>query len=393
MAIDITKELAALGPEMVALRRDLHRHPELAFNEVRTAGIIAKRLRELGMEPREGLAKTGVVATLRGRSGGKTVAIRADMDALPIAEETSLEFKSEVPGAMHACGHDGHVAAALTVARLLSAHRNDFRGDVKFIFQPAEETASGAEAMIADGAMRDPKPDAVFGVHLWNTLPVGVVGLREGSLWASADDIQIVVRGRGGHGAMPHLAIDPIPVAAHIILALENLVAREASPFEPVVLTVGSIHGGSAFNVIPGAVTMAGTLRAFSMDVRDAVVQRIEETVQGICRAMRCEGEVHARFCCPPVVNDPGMTALARTTATRALGGQRVIETQRSTAGDDVSYFQNMVPGCYMLVGSANAERGQNKSHHHPQFDFDEAALPVAAELLAGCALEFLERA
>ena len=386
------EEIERLTPELIALRRDLHRHPELAFREQRTAAIVTQRLQELGMRVRTGVGGTGVVAVLEGDAAGPVIGIRADMDALPLTETGETPYSSQTPGAMHACGHDGHTAAALIVAKLLAARRSTLKGSVKFLFQPAEETANGAEAMIKDGALLDPPISAVLGVHLWNDHPVGTIGLREGALWASVDELRIVIRGKGGHGAMPHQTIDPVPVAAHVVLALGNLVARETSPLEPIALTIGSIHAGAAFNVIPNEVTMLGTLRTFSMEQRDALAMRIEETVHGICLAMRAEGSVVSEYLTPPVVNDASLTLLVREAASRTVGEQRIVADQRSMTGDDVAFFQNQAPGCYILVGSGNAAKGFDKPHHHPQFDFDEAALPVAVEVLTRSALAFLER-
>ncbi|MSQ26044.1 MAG: amidohydrolase [Dehalococcoidia bacterium] len=389
---ELPQEVERLTPELIALRRDLHRHPELAFREQRTAGIVAQRLQELGLRVRTGVGGTGVVALLVGDLPGPVVAIRADMDALPLTETAETPYRSQTPGAMHACGHDGHTASVLIAAKLLASRRSSLTGSVKFLFQPAEETANGAEAMIRDGAMRDPPVSAILGVHLWNNQPVGTIGLREGAMWASVDELKIVIRGKGGHGAMPHQTIDPVPIAAHIVLALGNLVARETAPLEPIALTIGSIHAGAAFNVIPGEVTMLGTLRTFSMPQRDALVMRIEETVRGICLAMRAEGSVVSEYLTPPVVNDAAITALVRQAALTTVGEHRIVAAQRSMTGDDVAFLHKEAPGCYILIGSGNAAKGFDKPHHHPRFDFDEAALPVAVEVLTRSALACLER-
>ena len=391
MAFDLKGEIARATPELIELRRDLHRHPELSFQEHRTAALLAERLRAYGLEVRTGVGGTGVVAVLRGKAGGKTIALRADMDALPVTEVSTPAYRSETPGTMHACGHDGHTAAVLTVAKVLALHRDAFAGAVKFIFQPAEETANGAEAMIEAGALDNPRIDGVLAAHLWNYLPVGTVGLRPGPLWASADELRITVKGRGGHGAMPHQTIDPMPVAAHIVLALQHLQTRETSPFEPVVLTFGAIQGGTAFNVIPSEVRLIGTLRVYDIKLRDSLVRRAEEIVANICRAFRAEYAFEAKYLCPPVVNDAGMTSLVRSVMEKSPG-RHVITADQSTTGDDVAYFHLKAPGCYILVGSGNPARGLDKPHHHPQFDFDEGALPVVVEVLAASALEFLNR-
>lgn len=390
--MDITKETARITPQLVAQRRDFHQHPELAFQETRTAQVIADQLRKLGLEVRTGVGKTGVVGVLRGRSGGRTIGIRADMDALPMTETGSLPYRSQNQGVMHACGHDGHTAAALSVARLLAEHREDVRGTVKFLFQPAEESANGAEEMIKDGAFRDPTIDAIISLHLWNYLPVGTVGFRAGPIFASADEMHITIQGKGGHGGLPHQTIDPIPVAAQVILALQLLVSRNISPFEPAVVTIGMVQGGSAFNVIPETVALKGTIRAYDMKIRDYLVERAEETVRGICLGAGSTYEFSSRFCCPPVVNDEGVTAIARRAAQHILGDAKVVTAAQATTGDDVAYFNQQVPGCYFLVGSGNPQKGFTRPHHHQEFDFDEDALPVAVAVLAQGALDLLDQ-
>ncbi len=384
--------MGQITPKLIELRRDFHRHPELGFKETRTAGIVADHLRGLGLEVRTGVAETGVVALLAGGRPGKTVAIRADMDALPITEAQDRPHASLTPGVMHACGHDGHVAAALMAAEVLAAGKDELEGSVKFLFQPAEELAQGAERMIREGVMKDPAVDAVIGVHLWNTGPVGTVSLREGPLWASADKLEIVIKGRGGHGAVPHQTIDPIPAAAQVVMALQHLISTENPAFQPAVLTIGSFHAGTAWNVIPDTVHLQGTLRAFDMAQRDSLVERAEDIVRGICVAMRTDYEFEASFLAPPVVNNADMTELVRKVALGIVGPDKVVVAEQSAMGDDQAYFQAEVPGCYILVGSGNPERGLDRPHHHPGFDFDEAALPIAVEMLASTAVEYLSR-
>lgn len=391
MALDLKAEIARLTPDLVSARRDFHRHPELAFQETRTAQVVADRLRKLGLDVKTGVGRTGVTGLIQGKAGGRTIGIRADMDALPITETGALPYRSENVGIMHACGHDGHVAAALAVAQLFAEHRAELRGAVKFIFQPAEEAASGAEEMIKDGAMRDPDVDSLLSLHLWNYLPVGSVGFRAGPIFASADDIRIVIQGRGGHGGLPHQTIDPIPVAAQVVLALQHIVSRNISPFEPAVLTIGMMQGGTAFNVIPEQVTLAGTVRAYDMKVRDYIVERAEDTVRGICLAAGATYTFNARFCCPPVVNDEAVTALATRSAQKILGEAKVVVANQATTGDDVAYFNQAAPGCYFLIGSGNEAKGLTRPHHHQEFNFDEDALPVAAAVLAQGTLDLLD--
>lgn len=386
----VERLVAEYGADLVALRRHFHAHPELAFQEEQTARAIAARLSELGLEVRTGVGRTGVVARLRGAAPGKVVALRADIDGLPIQEESDTPYASKNPGVMHACGHDGHIAILLTVARVLASMRDRVPGEVRFIFQPAEETAGGAEAMLADGAFADPKPQAVFGLHLWNDLPAGLVGVREGPLFANTDEFSLVIKGAGGHGAMPHQAVDPIVAASMVVVALQTLVSRETSPLETAVVTVGSIHGGKVFNVIPPEVQLRGTVRTFTDALQAQMQRRLEELVRGVTQGLRAQYTLDYRTSCPAVVNDPAMAALGRRVAVRAFGEQAVITPNVTMGGDDMSLFLREAPGVYFVVGSANPARGLDAPHHHPRFDFDEAALPVGARLLAETALEFL---
>jgi amidohydrolase len=378
--------------DLVAMRRDFHAHPELSFQEVRTAGIVADRLRELGLEVRDGVGKTGVVGSLRGHDSGRIVALRADIDALPIREQNDVPYVSRNADVMHACGHDGHTAILLTVARVLSQLRDDFAGEVRFVFQPGEETAGGAPAMLADGAFAEPKPRAVFGLHLWNNLPVGMVGVRDGPLFAHTDELNVVIKGSGGHGAMPHQTVDPVVVAAQVVLALQTMVSRETSPLEPAVLTIGSIHGGTAFNIVPSEVRLQGTVRTFTDGLQAQMRERIESVVRGITSGMRASYSYEYVASCPAVVNEPRMSELVRRVAMRTFGEDQVTEPEPTMGGDDMSYFLREAPGAYFFLGSANPERGLDAPHHHPRFDIDEAALPRGARLLAEVALEFLAR-
>ena len=392
MPTDLKRMIARITPDVISLRRDLHTHPELSFHEQRTAQVLAKHLESLGIDVQTGVGRTGVVGLLKGGAKGKTVAIRADIDALPVTETADRVYRSKNAGVMHACGHDGHAAIVAGAAYVLSKIAPELKGQVKFLFQPAEETANGAMAMIKDGAMKNPKPDAMVSIHLWNYLPVGTVGLRGGALWASVDDLRITIKGRGGHGGLPHQTIDPMPTAAQVVVALQQIVSREVSPFQPVVLTIGSIKGGTAYNIIPEQVTMNGTLRTYDMKLRDHLIGRIETVLKGICHAMRCEYEFEARFCCPPLINDPKLTEFVRGVCTKAFGAKRVVTVDQATTGDDVAYFFDHAPGCYIMVGSGNAKKGFDKPHHHPQFDFDEDALPVGVEALVRSTVEYLKR-
>jgi amidohydrolase len=385
-------EIDEMLPDIVALRRDLHEHPELAYEEVRTAGIIAGRLRALGLEVETGVAKTGVVGLLRGGAGdGRTLAIRADMDALPIHELNEIEYRSTVEGKMHACGHDGHVSIALAVAALLSRRREQLKGNVKFLFQPAEEVIGGAAAMVQAGVMQD--VSAVIGLHLFSAYPVGRVGVRSGPVFAAADRFTLRVRGKGGHAAMPEGAVDPIVIAAQIVLALQTLVSRETSPFERAVVTVASLHAGSAFNIIPEEAELQGTLRTFNQAHRERLIERIAEVARGVAAALRGSCEVEFADGCLACVNDPTMTAVVRRAAQAAVGAERVDEDERvmTSGSDDMAYFLAAAPGCYFIVGARNEAREAAYPHHHPRFNIDEDALPVAVEVLTRTALDYLQ--
>jgi amidohydrolase len=374
------------------LRRDLHAHPELAFNETRTAGLIAARLQTAGLEVRSGVAGTGVVARLHGSRPGPSVLVRADIDALPIQEENDVPYRSQSPGVMHACGHDGHTAVAMILAEALAARQDDLAGTVVFAFQPAEEIAAGARPMIEAGAMDDPRIDAVLGLHLWNDLPVGTLGVRAGPTFASMDEIAITIEGRGGHGAIPHQAADPIVAASHAITALQTIVSRETPPLEAAVVTIGMVQAGTAFNIIPDRVEIRGTVRAFKEEIRGQTIRRAEEIVAGTAAAFRTRGTMTTRFGCPPVVNDSAVTGVVRQVAVRVVGDSRVVEMSPTTGSDDVAYFLERAPGCYFVVGSQNRAQGLDGAHHNAHFDFDEDALVIAAKVLGGAVLTLLRR-
>jgi amidohydrolase len=354
--------------------------------------VVAERLRAAGLAVQEGVGRTGVVGLLDGGQPGPTVALRADMDALPLREREDRPYHSTTPGVMHACGHDGHTAVAVTLAEILARHRGALPGRVKFVFQPAEETVGGAQAMIADGVLEDPHVDRVLGLHLWNYLPVGQVGVRDGTIFASADELTIVVHGQGGHGAMPHDAVDPVMVAAHLVTALQTIVSREAPPLEPAVLTIGMIQGGTAFNIIPERVELRGTVRAFDPALREHLLARVAAQARDLAAAFRATVEVTTRLGCAAVINDPATANLVRQAAAAELGAPAVVETPGTTGGDDMADFLARRPGCYFLVGSGNPDRGLAASHHNPGFDFDEAALGVAARVLGRAAIAALQR-
>jgi amidohydrolase len=376
---------------LVERRRDFHRYPETAHQEHRTASKVAEYLRDLDLdEVRTNVGGTGVVGILKGASAGKTVLLRADIDALPLTEaDRGQEYRSRNEGRHHACGHDGHTAILLAVAEVLTAQRSQLAGTVSFAFQPAEERVGGAAGMIDAGAL-DPKPDACFGLHIWNDVPVGYIDVRPGPIYASADAFAITLSSPGGHAAMPHQVPDPVVASAQLVLALQTLIARETPPVEPAVLTIGSIHGGTAPNIIPSRVELLGTLRAFEPVVRDRLLRRVGELVQAVPATMGVESSIEMTDCCPACINDRAMADLVRRVAVEVVGEERVTGSTRTTGADDMSLFLKAAPGCYFFVGGANAERGLNSPHHSPTFDFDERALEIGVDVLAGAAIEFL---
>ena len=373
----LSPEVLALRDDIIALRRDLHRHPELAWNERRTAEQITRFLNGTGLELRTGLGGTGVLAEARG-DASRTLLLRVDMDALPIQEDSRSPYASEIPGAMHACGHDGHVAMGTAAARLTAARRAPLT--VRVLFQPAEEGEGGAQAMVAAGAMDGVA--MVVGVHLWNELPVGTLGVKAGPLMAAVDRLRIVVHGRGGHGGKPHRSADPVVAAAHVITALQTIVSREVPPTLAAVVTLGSVHGGQAFNVIPDEVTLLGTIRTFDAALRRSMPERVTRIASGITEALGCRAEVEVRPGNPPVVNDAAVAELARRAAARVVGEEKVVEPEPTMGGEDMAVYFERAPGCFVFVGSANPERGLDQPHHSPRFDFDEDALLVGTQFL-----------
>lgn len=389
MTINFFQEAQALQDELVVLRRDLHAHPELGFQEKRTARLVAEHLRAAGLEVREGLAGTGVLGRLNGAQAGRTVWLRFDMDALPVSEETGAPYASLNPGVMHACAHDGHVAIGLTLAKLLARHRREMHGNVVFAFQPAEEGQGGAARLIADGAL-EPKPDLALVLHLWNPLPLGQAAVSPGPVMAAADLVRIIVRGKGGHGALPHQTVDPIVAAAQIVTALQTVVSRNVDPLETAVVTMGMIHGGTAFNVIAAEVELTGTVRTFAAAVRERVLQRLTEIAQGTAAALGATAEVAIKPISPAVVNDPAATRLVQEAAAAILGPANVLDTYQTMGSEDAALFLQAVPGCYFFLGSSNPARGLAAPHHSPRFDFDEAALPLGVAVLAEAVARYL---
>jgi amidohydrolase len=376
-----------IAARLLEVRRRLHAIPELAFQELKTSAYLSAELSSAGLTVRQGLARTGLVATVEGSEPGKTVLVRADMDGLPIQEPAEESFGSGHAGVMHACGHDVHMAIALTLAEQLARRKHRLKGNVRFAFQPAEEVAGGAKPMIEAGALEG--VDRVVGLHVWAGLRTGVVSVRKGAIMASADWFTLTVAGKGGHGAQPHLAVDPIVAAAQIVTALQVLVSRETAPLSPAVITIGSISGGIAHNVIPSEVTLQGTLRTFDPQLRKTLLSRIEELSRTVARGLRADCRFKHESGAPPVVNDDRIAELVQGAARQAIGEAGLDAFEPLLVGEDVSLFLQARPGCFFLLGGA-PEDGP-RPHHSPDFRIDEACLGYGYRVMEAAVSRLLE--
>lgn len=391
--MDINKlytELESIYPTLVDIRRDLHKHPELSFQEVRTPKLIADYLTGLGLEVRTNVGGRGVVGLLRGKHKGKTVALRADFDALPIQDEKNVSYKSQVPGVMHACGHDGHTATLLGVATVLAKYREELAGNVVFIHQFAEELVpGGAKAMIEDDCLKG--VDVIFGTHLQGTLPFGKVYYREGYAMAASDFFEIKVFGKGGHGASPHLTVDPLVTASQIVLNLQQIISRRVDPVKPAVLTVGKLHAGTAMNVIPETAEMSGTVRTFDPETRDLIEADIKNAANAACLQSRATCEISYIRGYDAVWNHPKETQFIRNIAVDVVGAENVMERDLAMGSEDFAYYLKEVPGTYFFVGASLSDSAKVYPHHHPRFDFDEKAMLTAAKILVTSVIKFNE--
>jgi amidohydrolase len=372
---------------VIELRRDFHKHPEPSWREERTSTRVEETLKSLGIETHR-IARTGVLGILRGSAPGRRVALRADMDALELTERTGAPYASENPGIMHACGHDAHTASLLGAARALTESRDALKGDVVFLFQPAEEVAEGAKSMIEAGAMNG--VDAVFGVHVFGVLPVGKVGIIEGPMLAGFGRFKVTFKGVGGHGAMPHLAVNTITPACQAYLGFQAIVSQEINPADPAVLTVGQIHGGTRFNVIADETWFEGSTRFFKPEVGKMLDERIERLARATAEAHRATATVEYQAALPPTINDPGMARLAREAASEEFGPDCLTTFEPVMGSEDFSFFANVVPGVFVGVGAGNVGKGLTFANHHPQFDIDEDCLDMATRLYAAFARAFL---
>ncbi len=382
---DIRREVARVFPQIRALRRDLHRHPGVKFDVGYAAGQVVRHLKKLGIPCRERVGRSGVVALLKGAEPGPCVALRADMDALPLFEESRAAWRSRVAGAMHACGHDGHMANLVGVAHVLAHFRNAIAGSVKFIFQPAEESGDegGAALMIKDGALASPKPSLIYALHSHPAFPVGTIGVSPGRTLAAADFFDIVIRGRGSHAAYPHLGVDPVVISAAVIDALQTIASRRIDPFEPVVVTVGRVSAGTARNIIPEEALLSGTCRSCDAGVRRKVAALVKQIPRDVARARGGSARVNFMFCYPPVVNDARAAEALRAAAVEALGASRVRPSQPSMGGEDFAFFLERVPGALFWLGNGRPTR----QLHQPTFDFNDEALKTGMLVMSTLAL------
>ena len=388
------KMLAARNSqETVERRRHLHANPELSYQEFNTAKYVAQQLRQDGIEPVEGIATTGVVAEIKGKNPQKkTVALRADMDALPIQEANDVSYKSRNSGVMHACGHDVHTSSLLGTAKILHEIRDHFEGTVRLLFQPGEEkNPGGASYMIRDGALENPKPSAIVGQHVFPLLPVGKIGFREGMYMASADEIYLKVIGKGGHGAAPDLCIDPIVIASHIIIALQQIISRNANPRQPTVLTFGNIIGHGATNIIPNEVNIAGTFRAMDEEWRNSALVKIKKMAESLAEGMggKCEVEISKGY--PYLENNPELTRRIREAAVAYVGKENVVDLDISLGAEDFSYYSQIIPASFYRLGTRNEKKGITSYVHTPTFDIDEDALSLGPGLMAWMAITELQ--
>jgi amidohydrolase len=382
------KELVQRQKErIVGIRRELHQIPEPAYTEKKTSEAVADHLKKTGLEVRTGLARYGVAGLLRTERPGPTLMIRADMDALPVTEQTGLPFCSTHPGAMHACGHDAHMAMVLGSALVLSEMRDSLKGNIKLIFQPAEEGPGGAKPMIEQGVMENPKVDYAVGCHLWPGSPEGTVGVKAGTIMAAMNRFDIRIIGSQGHGAMPHLCVDALEVGTQVVNALQRIVSRHMNPLKPTVVSVGSFHAGTAFNIIPGEAQLSGTTRTFDLEVWNSWESRMKKILQGVCDSMGAQFELEFEFGYPPTTNDPFMADLVRRCAEEVVGSDKIFEPEPTMGGEDMSYYLQRAKGCYFFLGVG---RPGGAPLHNASFDFNEDVLPLGVETFCRIAQELL---
>ena len=390
--MDVKKEAFELTEKLIEMRRQLHEIPEIAYQEVKTSAYIADKLSELGIEIKTGIAKTGVVGILKG-NGKKTIALRADIDALPVTEANDVEYKSKHAGNMHACGHDAHMSMLLGTAMILSKFKEHLKGQVKFIFQPSEESLpGGAKQMIEEGVLDNPKVDAIFGLHCDPTIQTGKIGYKTGALMAFTSEFTILLQGKGGHAADPSNSIDPIIMASDVIQELQKIPSRWVNPIEPIVVTIGSIHSGTTFNIIPEEIELKGTVRLLNTELIEKVKGMINGILKGITSIYG--GKYNFNFVAgyPVLVNNKEFTLFMQRIIKGLFGEENAVEIDKPLmVGEDFAYYLQKVPGTFLLLGTKNEEKGSSFPWHHPHFNIDEDALPIGTTLFAKCAIEFLK--
>ena len=375
---------------VIGARRHLHAHPETSLEEVLTTAYLMRELDAMGIPYIKG-EPTGLVATIKGKKPGKTVALRSDMDALNILEKNEVSYKSQVDGKMHACGHDGHTAILLGAARILKDQMEELPGTVHLIFQPAEETGHGAKILINTGTWYE-ETDNIFGAHLWSYLPTGKISLEPGQRMAATDRFQIKIQGLSGHGSMPHQTVDAVVVASAMVMNFQTIVSREYSPMEPLVVSVGSIHSGTAFNIISGEAVLEGTIRYFSKDIGKTIESSMRRVVESTAALYGASAEMIYTYNLPPVVNDEASSALAYEAASRILGEENIVLQEKTTGGEDFAFYLEHKPGCFVFIGSGNYEKGTDFAHHNDHFDLDEDVLLHGSALYAEYAISFLKK-
>jgi amidohydrolase len=390
MSHAVKEKIAEMKDWLVETRRTLHMNPELGFEEVETSRMIAGYLEKFGLQVKTGMAKTGVIGLLKGGQPGKTVAIRADMDALPMEEANPVPYRSKVKGKMHACGHDAHVTILLGVARLFSSMGNPVRGNIKWIFQPAEEGGGGGRVLTEEGVLENPKVDAIFGAHLFPDLKIGRVGIHEKEGLAATDRFVIKMIGRGAHGAYPHLSRDPITAVGHLITQINTIVSRSISPLDSAVITIGKVSGGTAFNIIPDEAEILGTVRSLTPKVREELKSRMEQVTQGVAKSFGMDHDFDFQYGYPALVNDPEMSHLVATACTKGIGKENVEFIRPSMGGEDFAYYLEKVPGSFFRLGCRNEAKGIVNPFHSSRFDIDEDVLPFGVEIFARIIDEYL---
>lgn len=387
----ILDKAKSIENEIIEWRRNIHMYPELGYQEKRTAKLIEEHLRKWGYKVITGIAETGVVGILKGKEGEKTIALRADMDALPIEELNNVPYKSRIKGVMHACGHDAHIAMLLGAAKILAELRDKLKGNIKLIFQPAEEGGNGGKRMVEEGVLEDPNVDVIYAIHVWSPLQSGKVALKEGPILAATGVFEAEIKGKGGHGAYPHTTIDPIIPLANIVLGLQTIVSRNIDPIQAGVVSVGIVKAGNAFNVIPEKAYVAGTYRYLEPKTGEVIKSRIREIVENICRSYKVDCNIRVEDKTPPTINNPKATAFAKEVISELIDKNNIVEAQPTMGGEDFAYYLQKVPGAMIILGTGNPEKGTNKPHHSPYFDVDESVLYIGTAIHIALAYNYLK--